>query len=221
MAVTGRYTAVTERLLVVTEPLPILRAVTELDGSKEPVPYNGIHSGPNLPRTVLPLGLFPQRSCHRGDSLWLAPSAHVCGRLLGREAGRWPTSWGYYSTPVRILQWGVAGAPDSGVRPPMGTDGFVLACALHQQRVWLGVRRYPARTTLQRFWKQGDSPCTPGGGCAPCPLRGDGGGTGTLPNLPPGTRPLHNLFLVRHNQHGEPTPRRGSHAPDDTWTVVH
>ena len=41
-------------------------AVTEWDGSKEPVPYNGIGSGPILPRTVLPLGLFPQRPCHRG-----------------------------------------------------------------------------------------------------------------------------------------------------------
>ena len=64
--ITSRYTVVTSRYTVVTEPLLILRAVTELDGSKEPVPYNGIHSGPSLPRTVLPLGLFPQRPCHRG-----------------------------------------------------------------------------------------------------------------------------------------------------------
>ena len=28
------------------------------------------------------------------------------------------------------------------------------------------------RPTLQRFWKQGDSPCTPGGGCAPAPCWG-------------------------------------------------
>ena len=41
-------------------------AVTERDGSKEPVPHNGIGSGPSLPRRVLPLGLFPQRPCHRG-----------------------------------------------------------------------------------------------------------------------------------------------------------
>ena len=70
---------------------------------------------------------------------------------------------------------GLAGVSDSGVRPPMGTDGFVLACALHQRRVWLGVRRYPARTALRRFWKQGDTPCTPGGGCAPCTLLGGRG----------------------------------------------
>ena len=33
------------------------------------------------------------------------------------------------------------------------------------------------RPTLRRFWVQGDSPCTPGGGCAPCTLLGgrDGG----------------------------------------------
>ena len=38
----------------------------ERDGSKEPVLYNGIRSGPSLPRRVLPLGVFPQRPCHRG-----------------------------------------------------------------------------------------------------------------------------------------------------------
>ena len=57
---------VTSRYTVVTEPLLILRAVTELGGFKEPVPDNGILSGPGLPRRVLPLGLFPQRPCHRG-----------------------------------------------------------------------------------------------------------------------------------------------------------
>ena len=33
------------------------------------------------------------------------------------------------------------------------------------------------RPTLQRFWVQGDTPCTPGGGCAPCTLLGGGIGT--------------------------------------------
>ena len=37
-----------------------------LSGSQEPMPYNGIRFGPSLPRRVLPLGLFPQRPCHRG-----------------------------------------------------------------------------------------------------------------------------------------------------------
>ena len=62
-AVTKALQAVTRALRVVTK---LLRVVTEPDGSRKPVPYNGIHSGPNLPRRVLPLGLFPQRSCHRG-----------------------------------------------------------------------------------------------------------------------------------------------------------
>ena len=68
---------------------------------------------------------------------------------------------------------GMAGASDSGVRPLMGTDGFVLACALDQRRVWLGVRRCPTWPTLQRFLVQGDTPCTPGGGCAPCTPLGE------------------------------------------------
>ncbi len=59
-------------------------------------------SSEGLAPWVVPSAPLPQ-----GDSLWLAPSAHVCGRLLGREAGRWPTSWGYYSTIVLILQVGV------------------------------------------------------------------------------------------------------------------
>ena len=81
-----------------------------MDGSKEPVPYSGGRSGPQpssegFAPWVVPSALLPQ-----GDSLWLAHSAHVCGRLRGGEAGRLPTSWGYYSTIVRILQGGVAEA---------------------------------------------------------------------------------------------------------------
>ena len=85
-----------------------------------------------------------------------SPCANVCGRLRGGEAGRQPTSWGYYSTPVRILQGGVAEALP-------WTDGLVLTCALLQRRVWLGLRRCPTRSALRRFPGQGDSPCTPGG----------------------------------------------------------
>ena len=86
---------------------------------------------------------------------------------------------------------GVAGASDSGVRPLMGTDGFVLACALDQRRVWLGVRCCPTGPPSNVFG-QGDSPCTPGGGCAPCTLLGgqgysfatSGGGFLTCPEHP-------------------------------------
>ena len=36
-------------------------------------------------------------------------------------------------------------------------DGFVLACALLQGRVWPGLRRYPARSALRRFGVQGEA----------------------------------------------------------------
>ena len=68
-AVTSGYTAVTELLLVVTEPLLILRAVTELDGSKEPVPHNGSRSGPSLPRRIVGLGEHPPGAATGGFSM--------------------------------------------------------------------------------------------------------------------------------------------------------
>ena len=68
----------------------------------------------------------------QGDSLWLAPSAHVCGRLLGGDAGRWPTSWGYHSTIVRILQggWGITWGGALLWRAPSFSGGSGLACAV-------------------------------------------------------------------------------------------
>ena len=56
----------------------------------------------------------------------------------------------------------------------LGAEGRVVLYSqrLLQRRVWLGLRRYPARSALRRFRGQGDSPCTPGWGCAPCPLLG-------------------------------------------------
>ncbi len=141
-AVTRALRVVTKLLRVVTEPLLIVTSrygVGWLRGACALQRHwlRSHASSEGLAPWVVPSALLPQ-----GDSLWLAPSAHVCGRLLGREAGRGPTSWGYYSTPVRILQWGW------GIT---WGDGFVLACALHQRRVCIGLRRYPARSTLQRF----------------------------------------------------------------------
>ena len=96
---------------------------------------------------------------------------------------------------------GVAGASDSGVRPLMGTDGLVLACALLRRRVWLGLRRCPTGPPSNVFQNRGTPPVTPGGnqgfpapsferqvrlslsiagdslypgrGCAPCTLLGE------------------------------------------------
>ena len=41
-----------------------------------------------------------------------------------------------------------------------------------REEAYGGGGRCPTEPTLQRFWVQGDSPCTPGGGCAPCTLLG-------------------------------------------------
>ncbi len=71
---------------------------------------------------------------------------------------------------------GVAGAPDSGVRPPMGTDGFVLACALLQRRVWLGGRRCPTGPPSNVFGNRGTPPVPPAGAAPPAPCLGNGGG---------------------------------------------
>ncbi len=97
--------AVTKLLRVVTEPL---RVVTQSLRSRyqsceplrswaaqnKPVPYSGIRSGPSHPRRVLPLGVFPQRPCHRGTLHGEPPVPTVCGRLREREAGWRPTSLG-------------------------------------------------------------------------------------------------------------------------------
>ena len=134
----------------------------ERDGSKEPVPYNGIGSGPSLPRRVLPLGLFPQRPATGGVHRE-SPCPNICGRLREREAGRLPTSWGYYSTPVRILQGGCGGGP--GLRRAYADGDGWFCFGLRPPSA--GGLAWPAPLshlpTLQRFWKQGDSPCTPGG----------------------------------------------------------
>ena len=138
-----------------------------------------------------PLGCSLSAPATGGLSLWLARSAHVCGRLREREGGRRLTSWGYYSTICSYFarggwQWGLA-TPASGRRGGRMVLSWRAPCF-----IWLGVRGYPARTTLRRFWKQGDSPCTPGGGAAPCtPLGGRGASlrwrVWALASLPPGT----------------------------------
>ncbi len=132
-------------------------AVAEPDGSKEPVPYNGMSLGSQPSsggcgpgagaQTLLPRGSrygFPQSTCMRQGL------------------------WGYSSTIVRILQWGGGGVlpgrmvllwPASSF-----SGGSGLACAVVP----------PAHPPT--FLEQGDSPCTPGGGCAPCTPLGNGGG---------------------------------------------
>ncbi len=113
---------------------------------------------------------------------------------------------------------GVAGAPDSGVRPPMWTDGFVLACALLQRGVWLGLRP-PSAGGLA--WP---APSSSGGsfGLPPFPQRGvcawpapshlawpapsfSGGSTWPFPTNPPSA--------VFENRGTPPVPPAGAAPP--------
>ena len=79
---------------------------------------------------------------------------------------------GTIAHPFGFCKGGMAGAPDSGIRPPMGTDGFVLACALDQGRVWLGVRRCPTGPPSDVFGNRGTPPVPPAGAAPPAPCLG-------------------------------------------------
>ena len=160
-------------------------SVAEPDGSKEPVPYNGMRSGPSHPRVDAGLGHVPRPSCPGGLSMD-SPSPPVCGRVYGDTLAQ---SFAFFNG-------GLAG---------FFLDGW-SCCGL--RRPSAGGLAWPAplshRPTLRRFWVQGDSPCTPGGGCAPCTLLGEMRkapsfhlahrppflGTGGLTILPRKQRPL-------------------------------
>ena len=146
----------------------------ERDGSKEPVPYNGIGSGPSLPRRVLPLGLFPQRPCHRGSPQRIPLSEHM-RQAPRKRSGPAAHFMGYHSTTVRILQGGCGGGPGLRRPPAEGRDGFVLACALHQRRVWLGGRRCPTGPPSNVIGNRGTPPVPPAGAQPPAPA-GNGAG---------------------------------------------
>ena len=124
--------------------------------------------------------------------------------------------------PFVYCNGGVAGAPDSGVRPPMGTDGLVLACALHQRRVWLSVRRCPTGPPSNVFRNRGTPPVPPAGAAPPAPLLGEMRkapsfhlahrptllGTGGLTILPRKQRPLRPAWGRRGT---------GTEAPGGAW----
>ena len=126
-------------------------------------------------------GTFPQMRRHR-EILYGFPlcTMYAAGSKAEKRAGG-PLHGGTIAQSFAFCNGGVAGASDSGVRPPMGTDGFVLARALHQRRVWLGVRRCPTGPPSNVFGNRGTPPVPPAGAAAPAPCLGDGG---ALPHLP-------------------------------------
>ena len=299
-AVTKALQAITKPLRVVTQPLwsryQLLPVVTSRYGvgwlqracTLQRHSLRSHASSEGLAPWGVPSALLPQ-----GDSLWLAPSAHVCGRLRGGEAGRLPTSWGTIAHPFVFCNGG--GGRGSGLRRPPAdgdgwfclglrpptakglawraplsrphrpptfletggpplyprrglcplhpaggraaafaylppgagvgtrcaswTEGLVVASALLERRVWLGLRAIPPAPPSDVFGNRGTR-CTPGGGCAPCTLLGDQGCCCGLcpsswdglawpaPFVPPG--PPSNVF---GNRGTPPVPPGGGCAP--------
>ena len=137
-----------------------------------PAPLSHLAHPPTFLETgghaVPPAGLRPLHPA--GGLFWLAPS---------------------FSGGVGLACAVVPGGPPSNVIGNRGTrctpGGGCSPCTLLGERGFcFGLRppsagglAWPAplshRPTLQRFWKQGDSPCTPGGGCSPCTLLGERG----------------------------------------------
>ena len=104
-----------------------------------------------------------------------SPCPNICGRLREREGGRWPTSWGYYSTLVRILQGGCGGGP--GLRRPP-TDGDGWFCLGLRPRSAKGLA-WPAPLSHlahpPTFLETGGHAVPPAGAAPPAPRWGDGG----------------------------------------------
>ena len=137
-----------------------------------PAPLSHLAHPPTFLETgghaVPPAGLRPLHPA--GGLFWLAPS---------------------FSGGVGLACAVVPGGPPSNVIGNRGTrctpGGGCSPCTLLGERGFcFGLRppsagglAWPAplshRPTLQRFWKQGDSPCTPGGAAPPAPCLGNGG----------------------------------------------
>ncbi len=100
--------------------------------------------GLTLPRTVVGLGDVSPDAPPQGDSLWIPPVHNVCGRLQGREAGRGPTSWGHYSTIVRILQWGVALSRCMLPEEILAGGGLLVGASAHPRKRNVSAPWHPA-----------------------------------------------------------------------------
>ena len=103
-----------------------------------------------------------------GISLWLALSF---SGGIGLACAVVPPA----HPPTFLETGGLPLYPRRGCAPCTLLGGRGFCCGLRPSSAEGLAWRAPLshRPTHQRFWKQGDSPCTPGGGCAPCtPLGG-------------------------------------------------
>ncbi len=164
-------------------------------------PPGRLAPGPAWWLPLAPPVMLPERLCRRG-SLW-TPSAPEYGRLRGSGVGWLPTSWGYYSTSVRILQGGVGGG--GGLRrPPADGDGWFCLGLCPPPAVGLGWRApsisggiglacaaIPPAPPSDVFGNRGTPPVPPAGAAPPAPRLGVVASLGwrvwALPGLPLGT----------------------------------
>ena len=162
-------------------------------------------SSEGLAPWVVPSALLPQ-----GDSLWLAPSAHVCGRLRGGEAGRLPTSWDIIAH-LFVFCKGVLAAAGPGRRVP--------CCGLRPPSAEGPAWRAPLSHLLHppTFLEyRGTTPVPPAGAAPPAPRLGDGGGSVFSPGA-------SGCFLARGRGIGTPFltfPRvrgQGQRRPRGAW----
>ena len=136
---------------------------------------------------LAPVPAFLGRSCPLGCSL-SAPAAggfsvfslqcsmYAAGSEKEKRAGC-PLHGAIIAHLFVFCKGGVAGPPDSGGRTSVGTDGLVLACALDQGMVWVGVRRCPTGPPSNVFGNRGTPPVPPAGAAPPAPCFGDRGGS--------------------------------------------
>ena len=92
----------------------------------------GIRSGPNLPRVDAGLGHVPRPSCPGGLAMD-SPSPPVCGRVYGDTLAQ-----SFVFCNGGLAGFFLDGWSCCGQRPPTA-------------EVWLGLRRYPAHSTLRRL----------------------------------------------------------------------
>ena len=127
-------------------------------------------------------GRFPDAP-PQGASLWLAPCPRCMRQAPRKRSGPVAHFMGYYSTPVRILQWGVGGVLPGRMVLLWPASSFGGGSALAYAVV------PPAHPPT--FWGTGGLAVPPAGAAPPAPCAASVASLrwriGTLPSLPPGT----------------------------------